>query len=530
MALKIVGTLLNSGTNLDKLVSRTNYSASEPNGCIDELFQSIDEASMELLLKLSLFNTAPFCLEDVRFVRADVKSEKAKKNLLMKLTHLKLSSIVVKEYDLSCYGSFRGTWRSTSSMFSIHPCILAKLKVFQKSENFQAAKVCFCKHFCSIINRFIKELDSKTDDTARIIWYKNWIHFKTWFHYVMSDMSDPIRTYYNFCRDGPLLCQYRIWRVALNSLDSSAQQTFLRKHKCFANASDNHLLIMWIIFQAEYYIKENQIEMAAEVIDELPDKVSTLLPQIRACNASPNCSLSNFKYKLKTITTQPFDGQLTVIVLNAFYCRVIGKLLLREENLRSTAIDWLRLSLHLFSGKYGSAEIQKEIKQTFQYEAFLLKRLIHVERSNEVTKDVINNNDSESTEQLKSHISIHPVNLNVVDSTSKNPDTSDSDFVSVTHNTGVKFDLKEVDSTITGRVAGSVECCEHLPITELLVPQEVDCQTAESSKNFSEYGTCDTGKCNNLSRPDRKRSFSETEVFVDTTSTQRINLNKRSCQ
>ena len=349
--------------------------------CTEQSFQALDKSSQSLLVKLSVFRTGRFDLETAIFVTsADRKIlEQAKHlnekkyDLLVNLNHLRICNFIEEEEESEVTNLKTSAEKKTKHRFSLHPLICSYLLKNQSSGDFiedsAQAKLGFCIHFCSVMNKFVRKYDSSETEAAKSIWKENDIHFKTWFHYVAGECLPVDRFCENSSYCKPLQIQARIWRVAQTMLSPSEQLGFLQQQTKLANQSKSWFsAVVWISLQAEYHVNHNEVEIAEQLMNGLPEEYFSFAPRITSdtLNADQNLAQTDEMF-INVAEMYSQEQQLGVLVASAFYYSTCGYILKQGGNIK-TSRNYLRLARKLFSGKYGKPDIQKQIKQSYKFE------------------------------------------------------------------------------------------------------------------------------------------------------------------
>ena len=397
MALRITASLLRSGKSTDAFDTHSR-DFTEPESTdygFDRIFETayfcLDKTLQTLMMKLTVFCTIPFSLENAVCVTSDniTYSENSKHvkrdpfyNLMAELTQLRLLNFI--EHSNTDQESHSG------SQFSLHPQVLGCLQQLKMTHDFDQVKDSFCKHFCAMICSYVKKLDCDEDKRMKSNWHQNFQHFKTWFHYIISG-SLPADQFYGNNQSRPMLLQCRIWRVAQTVLRAPDQLTFLQQQTKLANHSREWLpAALWLLFQAEWFIYENQSEIAVQVMTQLPEDFKTLSPEVIGRKDDIDDTVSKLHASLRQIIENHTKTEVfEVITFSAFICKNHGILLKMNQNLLESK-HYLKEALRLFSGKIRkvdiSKEVCKEIKQSFKFEvAKLQKCLTTVRRDSHIS-------------------------------------------------------------------------------------------------------------------------------------------------
>ena len=356
-----------------------DYTESVPRDSgLDNIFEtaflSLDKPLQTLIIKLSVFKTVPFSLENAVCVTRNCvaypnTSEATNRglvyNLMAEMTQLRLLNFVEH-----CNNDQED---DPSSNFSLHPLISRCLQNFKHTDVFIQAKESFCMYFCAKICSFAKQMDCEEQTRVNSYLLHNFHHFKTWFHYVMND-SLPVDKFYGRSHSRPMLLQCRIWRVAQTMLQTSDQFVFLEQQTKLANQSKKWLSVdLWLTFQAEWCIHENQPESAFQMISQVSEKYQILTPEVICNKEDTNKTTSKLHSSLQQIIDNcPKPEVFDVIAVCGFLCENHGILLRIKNNLLESKL-YLKETLRLFSGKTGktgvSKDICKEMKGSFKYEA-----------------------------------------------------------------------------------------------------------------------------------------------------------------
>ena len=362
------------------------------NKIINVAFSALVRSLQVLLVKLSIFKLTPFSLADAILITAkDVKTfeklilvrrsgelTELSHGLLVELSWLKLYNFIEPK-DGQISKSSLTVWNNDTFKYHFHPFIEKQLQIYQYSDEFKDvfddAKYCFCRYFCSVINKYIRKLDTDLQE-ASTIWEEHNCHFNTWFHYIISDCLPVDRFYDLQAQTGhqSLLCQYRIWRVAQTVLDFSEQLNFLQQQIKFANQSSKwYPAVVWVSFIAEYYAGQNQIEEAYHLIINLSTEYN-VLKFISEFEVAGN--LSNILAIFKRIDDKyPADESRQILVSCAFYCGACCNVLMKMENYSKTTKHYIILAEKLFSGKYGKSDIRNHIKQSYKYKLATVREM-----------------------------------------------------------------------------------------------------------------------------------------------------------
>ena len=349
--------------------------------CIEQSFQALDKNSQSLLVKLSVFRTGRFDLETAIFVTSADRTilqqakhlNEKKYDLLVNLNHLRICNFIEEEEESEVTNLKTSAEKKTKHRFSLHPLICCYLLKNQGSSDFiedsAQAKHGFCTHFCSMMNKYLRKYDSSETEAAKSIWKENDIHFKIWFHYVAGECL-PVDTFCensSYCK--PLQIQARIWRVAQTMLSPSEQLRFLQQQTKLANQSKSWFsAVVWIFLQAEYHVNQNEVEIAEQLMNGLPEEYYSFAPRITSdtLNADQNLAQTDEMF-INVAEMYSQEQQLGVLVASAFYYSTCGYILKQGSNIK-TSRNYLRLARKLFSGKYGKPDIQKQIKQSYKFE------------------------------------------------------------------------------------------------------------------------------------------------------------------
>ena len=370
MALRITTSTLRTGKYTDSTESVPTDN--DLDNIFETAFLSLDKPLQTLMIQLSVFGTVPFRLENAISVASDFVTysntcDSASRNLIYNLmaesTQLRLSNFV----------EHWNSDRDPSSHFSLHPLISRCLQNFKHTDVFIQAKESFCMCFCAKICSFAKQMDCEEQTRMNSYLLHNFHHFKTWFHYVMND-SLPVDKFYGRSHSRSMLLQCRIWRVALTVLQTSDQFVFLEQQTKLANQSKKWLPVdLWLTFQAEWCIHENQPESAFQMISQVSEKYQILTPEVICNKEDTNKTTSKLHSSLQQIIDNcPKPEVFDVVAVCGFLCKN-HSILLRMNNNHLQSKLYLKEALRLFSGKIGSMgvsrEICKEMKQSFKYEA-----------------------------------------------------------------------------------------------------------------------------------------------------------------
>ena len=355
------------------------------NEVINVTFRALVTSLQVLLVKLSIFKLTPFSLADaILIISKDVKTfeklilvrrsselTELSHGLLVELSWLKLYNFIEPK-DGQISKNIITMRNNDTFRYHFHPFIEKQLQIYQSLDEFKdvynEAKYYFCRYICSVINKYIRKLDTDMQE-ASTLWEEHNNHFNTWFHYIISDCL-PIDSFYDLqAQTGhqSLLCQYRIWRVAQTVLDFSEQLNFLQQQIKFANQSSKwYPAVVWVSFIAEYYAGQNQIEEAHHMIMTMSTEYN-VLKFINGFEVAGN--LSNILAIFKRIDDKySIDESRQILVSCAFYCGACCKILMKMENYSKTTKHYIILAEKLFSGKYGKSDIRNHIKQSYKYE------------------------------------------------------------------------------------------------------------------------------------------------------------------
>ena len=350
---------------------------------INVAFRALVRSLQVLLVKLSIFKLSPFSLADAILITSkDVKTfeklvlvrrsgelTELSHGLLVELSWLKLSNFIEPK-DVQTSKDSITVGNNDTFKYNFHPLIEKQLQIYQSLDEFRDVfndtKYYFCRYFCSVINKYIRKLDTDMQE-ASTIWEEHNNHFNTWFRYIISDWL-PVDRFYDFqAGHQSLLCQYRIWRVAQTVLDFSEQLNFLQQQIKFANQSSKwYPAVVWGSFIAEYYAGQNQIEEAYHMIVNLSTEYN-VLKFINEFEVAGN--LSNILAIFKSIDDKyPADESRQILVSCAFYCGACCEILMKMEKYSKTTKHYIILAEKLFSGKYGKSDIRNHIKQSYKFE------------------------------------------------------------------------------------------------------------------------------------------------------------------
>ena len=384
----MLGNLLRGGrsiNDIERCIQDHNEQLSMDsllNKIMNVAFRALVRSLQVLLVKLSIFKLTPFSLadailitsKDVKtfekhiFVRRSGELTELSHGLLVELSWLKLSNFIEpKDGQISKNGIALQDHQTFKYHF--HPSIEKQLQIYQNLDEFKdafnEAKYYFCRYFCSVINKYIRKLDTDMQE-ASTIWEEHNNHFNTWFRYIVSDCL-PVDKFYDLqAGHQSLLCQYRIWRVAQTVLDFSEQVNFLQQQIKFANQSSKwYPAVVWGSFIAEYYAGQNQIEEAYHMIMNLSTEYNVLkfINELEVAD-----KLSNILAIFKRIDDKYLaDERKQILVSCAFYCGACCKILMKMENYSKTTKHYIILAEKLFSGKYGKSDIRNHIKQSYKY-------------------------------------------------------------------------------------------------------------------------------------------------------------------
>ena len=388
------------------------------NKIINVAFRALVRSLQVLLVKLSVFKLTPFSLADAIIITSkDVKMfekhilvrrsgelTELSHGLLVELSWLKLYNFIEpRNGQISKNGIIERD--QDTFKYHFHPLIEKQLQLYQNLDEFKdafnEAKYYFCRYFCSVINKYIRKLDTDMRE-ASTIWKEHNCHFNIWFRYIISDWIPVDRFYDLQAGHQSLLCQYRIWRVAQTVLDFSEQLIFLQQQIKFANQSSKwYPAVVWVSFTAEYYAGQNQIEEAYHMIMNLSTEYN-VLKFINVFEVSGN--LSNILDIFKRIDDKyPADESRQILVSCAFYCGACCKILMKMENYSKTTKHYIILAEKLFSGKYGKSDIRNHIKQSYKY------KLANIREMKQLYNDMFAkpNDCSTSNFHLNQHLHQH---------------------------------------------------------------------------------------------------------------------------